>query len=161
MAVGAALGASFTDGNGPASASGGRQTATATPTATFPALPPAPPGGPGLPPSTLPSGTSTKPKLAMGQYYGDSDTVFVVHGSGFVPLTEVQVRLIGHGVAPFHPTADQQGTFNYAIDQGHVFFAGAIPAGIYRVLVTGAGGRRATAAFQVHPQPPPAGRPGP
>jgi hypothetical protein len=91
----------------------------------------------------------------MGQYYGDSDTVFVVHGSGFVPLTEVQVRLIGRGVAPFHPTADQQGTFNYAIDQGHVFFAGPIPAGTYHVLVTGARGRQATATFQVHP----AGRP--
>jgi hypothetical protein len=96
----------------------------------------------------------------MGQSYGDGDTGFVVHGSGFVPLTQVQVRLIGHGGARFHPTADQKGTFNYAIDQGHVFFAGPIPAGTYHVLVTGARGRRATATFQVHPAPPPpTGRP--
>jgi serine/threonine protein kinase len=151
VALGGVLGASFADGTGRAAGA----TGTPTPAATYPTLPPGPPFDPGLPPSTLPSGTSTKPKLAMGQYYGDSDTVFVVHGSGFVPLTEVQVRLIGHGVAPFHPTADQQGTFNYAIDQGHVFFAGPIPAGTYHVLVTGARGRQATATFQVHP----AGRP--
>jgi serine/threonine protein kinase len=146
VALGGVVGASFADGTG---------RAAPTPAVTYPTLPPGPPADPGLPPPTLPSGTSTKPKLAMGQYYGDSDTVFVVHGSGFVPLTEIQVRLIGHGVAPFHPTADQQGTFNYAIDQGHVFFAGPIPAGTYHVLVTGARGRLATATFQVHP----AGRP--
>jgi serine/threonine protein kinase len=154
VAAGAALGASFADGTGQASASRG------TPAPTYPTLPPGPPVDPGLPPPTLPSGTSTTPKLAMGQSYGDGDTGFVVHGSGFVPLTQVQVRLIGHGGAPFHPTADQKGTFNYAIDQGHVFFAGPIPAGTYHVLVTGARGRRATATFQVHPAPPPpTGRP--
>jgi hypothetical protein len=98
----------------------------------------------------------------MGQPYGDGYTTFVVHGSGFAPLTRVRVRLIGHGVAPFRPTVDQKGTFNYAIDQGHAFFSGPIPAGIYHVLVTGAGGRLATATFQVHPQPPPpAGGPRP
>ena len=94
----------------------------------------------------------------MGQPYGDGNTVFVVHGSGFVPLTQVQVHLIGHGVAPFRPTADQEGTFNYAIDQGHVFFAGPIPAGQYHVLVTGARGRQATATFEVRPPPPAQGR---
>jgi hypothetical protein len=97
------------------------------------------------------------PKLAMGQPYGDGYTVFVVHGSGFVPLAPVQVHLVGHGVASFRPTADQKGTFNYAIDQGHVFFAGPIPPGSYHVLVTGAGGREATASFQVRPPPPPGG----
>jgi hypothetical protein len=153
VAAGTALGASLTDGTGRASASG-TQPATAAATATFPTLPPPPPADPGLPPSTLPSGTSTKPELVMGQRYGDGDTSFVVHGSGFVPLTRAQVHLIGHGVAPFRPTVDQKGTFNYAIDQSHVFFAGPIPAGTYHVLVTGARGRRATATFQVHPQPP-------
>ncbi len=149
VVVGAALGASFTHGTGRPSASPG------TPTPAFPTLPAGPPVNAGAPPPTLPSGTSTKPKLVMGQPYGDGDTVFVVHGSGFVPLTLVQVRLIGHGAAPFRPTADQRGTFNYAIDQGHVFFAGPIPAGTYHVLVSGARGRRATATFQVHPVPPP------
>jgi serine/threonine protein kinase len=156
LAAGAALGASFPGGTGQAPASRGTPTPTAT-DAPSARQSPGPP--PGLPPP-LPSGTSTRPKLAMGQYYGDGDTVFVVHGSGFVPGTHVQVRLIGHGVAPFHPTADQAGTFNYAIDQGHVFFAGPIPAGTYHVLVTGARSRQATATFQVRPvPPPPTGRP--
>jgi hypothetical protein len=88
--------------------------------------------------------------------------VFVVHGSGFVPLTQVRVQLVGHGAAAFRPTVDQKGTFNYAIDQGHVFFAGPIPAGLYHVLVTGAQGRRATAAFRVlAAAPPPPGSPPP
>jgi hypothetical protein len=159
VAAGAALGAWFTGGSGPAPGSSGKSPATATRAATTP--PPAPPVDPGLPPPTLPNGTSTKPKLAMGQPYGDGDTAFVVHGSGFVPLTRVTVRLIGHGVAPFQPTVDDRGTFNYAIDQGHMFFPGPIPAGLYHVLVTGAGGRRATASFSVRPLPsPPTGSPG-
>ena len=153
VAAGAALGALFTGGTGQAPASRGTPTPTAADAAS-PTLSSGLPAAPGLP-GPLPSGTSTKPKLAMGQPYGDGDTVFVVHGSGFVPLTQVQVRLIGHGVAPFRPTVDQAGTFNYAIDQGHVFFAGPIPAGTYHVLVTGARGRQATATFQVHPVAPP------
>ncbi len=159
LAAGAVLGTSFAGRSGPAGA--GRSTAPATAAATFPAVPP------GLTPSALPTGTSTQPKLEMSQPYGDGDTVYVVHGSGFVPLTQVQVRLIGHGVASFRPTVDLKGTFNYAIDQGHVFFPGAIPAGTYRVVVTGPRGRRATATFLVHPQqpqppsgfPPPSGAP--
>jgi hypothetical protein len=162
VAAGAVLGASFTGGSGRAAASSGKQSATATATATFPAVPAATPTDPGPPPATPPSGTSTKPELVMGQPYGDGYTTFVVHGSGFVPLTRVRVSLIGHDVAPFRPTVDQKGTFNYAIDQGHAFFSGPILAGIYHVLVTGAGGRQATATFQVRPQPPPpAGGPRP
>ena len=110
-------GASFAGRGGPV-AGAGRSTAPATAAATFPALPP------GLTPSALPTGTSAKPKLEMSQPYGDGDTVYVVHGSGFVPLTQVQVHLIGYGVASFRPTVDLKGTFNYAIDQGHVFFPG-------------------------------------
>jgi serine/threonine protein kinase len=154
LVVGAVLGASFTDTNGRPSAYSGAASPTPTATATYPAFP-APPPDPGLSPSALPTGTSTKPKLVMGQPYGDGYTVYVVHGSGFVPLTQVRVHLIGYGVASFRPTADQKGTFNYAIDQGHLFFAGAIPAGTYHVLVTGASGLRATTSFQVHPPAPP------
>jgi serine/threonine protein kinase len=162
LAGGAVLGASFRGTNGRPSAYSGASSPTPTVTATYPALPPVPPGDPGLSPSTLPDGTSAKPKLVMGQRYGDGYTVYVVHGSGFVPLTQVQVHLIGHGVASFRPTADERGTFNYAIDQGHLFFPGAIPAGRYHVLVTGAGGRRATTSFLVHPPgPPPAATPSP
>ena len=138
VGLGTAVGASFAGGNG-------------QPAAT---LPPAP-ANPGPPPTALPTGTSSVPELAVAQPFGDGDTVFVVHGSGFVPLTQVQVHLAGHGVARFRPTVDRLGTFNYAIDQGHVFFAGPIPAGRYHVLVTGAQGRRATASFSVRPAPPP------
>ena len=157
IAVGGVLGASLTDGQGQGKAGTGKTPASAT---TYPALPPAPPN-PGPPPTTLPSGTSTTPKLALGQLYGDGFTVFVVHGSGFVPLTRVRVELIGHGVAPFRPTVDHMGTFNYAIDQGHAFFTGPIPVGRYHVLVTGARGRRAAATFQVVLQPGPPGGPSP
>jgi len=52
--------------------------------------------------------------------------------------------------------ADLQGTFNYAIDQGHRFFRGPIPPGTYSVVVTGSGGRSARASFLVNqPGPPP------
>ena len=158
LAAGGMLGAALTGGLGPGKTGSGKTPATAA--ATYPTLPPAP-LDPGPPPTALPSGTSATPKLALGQVYGDGFTVFVVHGSGFVPLTRVRVQLIGHGVAPFRPTVDHMGTFNYAIDQGHVFFTGPIPVGRYHVLVTGAQGRQATATFQVVPQPTPSGDPSP
>ncbi len=122
------------------------------------------PGAPfdpgGIPPSTLPDNTSVQPELTMGQPTGDGYTVFVVHGSGFVPLTQVRVALVGVGVSRYRPFVDREGTFNYAIDQGHAFFPGQIPADQYTVLVTGAQGRQATASFSVAPPgtgPPPPG----
>ncbi len=149
VALGAGLGVTFArDGQG---AGVGKRPAASTTSPRLPTIPP----NPGPPPSTLPTGTSKVPKLAMGQPFGDGNTVFVVHGSGFVPLTQVRVELIGHGFASFRPVADRMGTFNYAIDQGHVFFAGPIPVGIYHVLVTGARGRHASASFVVTNQPPP------
>ena len=165
LAAGGVVGASLAGTHGRAPASSGTSSATPAGTTTYPTLPAVPPANPGPPPATLPNGTSTRPKLVMGQPFGDGYTVYVVHGSGFVPLTQVQVHLMGHGVASFRPTVDQKGTFNYAIDQGHRFFPGAIPAGTYHVLVTGARGRQATTTFQVRPLasppsggPPPAGR---
>ena len=161
LAGGAVLGASYSGPNGRVSAYSGASPSP-TGTTTYPTFPPVPPTDQGLTPGTLPTGTSTKPKLVMSQPYGDGYTGYVVHGSGFAPLTQVRVHLIGHGVASFRPTVDRKGTFNYAIDQGHLFFPGAIPAGTYHVLVTGAEGLRATTAFQVHPlAPPPAGSPPP
>jgi hypothetical protein len=65
------------------------------------------------------------------------------------------VRLAGHGTARFRLVADDLGTFNYAIGQGHDFFPGPIPPGSYRVVVTGAGGRRASTTFEVRPLLPP------
>ena len=86
----------------------------------------------------------------------------MVHGSGFIPLTQVRVALPGVGVSRYRPFADRKGTFNYAIDQGHLFFPGQtqIPPGQYTVVVTGALGRRATATFSVI-LPPEAGPPPP
>jgi len=108
-----------------------------------------PPAGP---PSqcTVPVNSST-PQLCVNQPYGDPDTVFVVHGSGFAPGTPLTVRLVGVGVSPYHPLADGVGNFNYAIDQGHYFFSGPIRPGDYSVVVTAPDGARASASFLVNP----------
>jgi hypothetical protein len=114
--------------------------------------------GPAAPPPCITPATSSTPQLCVSQPYGDTDTVYVIHGSGFVPGTPVTVRLAGVGVSPDHPVADRLGTFNYAIDQGHMFFRGAIPPGMYSAVVTAPGGRRASASFRVNPggtAPPP------
>jgi hypothetical protein len=88
--------------------------------------------------------------VCVSQPWGDGYTVYVIHGSGFVPYTQVTVKLVGFGVFPDHPQADKQGTFNYAIDQGHYFFPGLIPPGTYSVLVTASDGGSATASFRVY-----------
>jgi hypothetical protein len=134
-------------------------TASGTSTAGDPGLGPVAP-----PPQSCPSETAdTEPKICLSQPYGDGDTGFVVHGSGFHPFTQVTVALSGVGASPNHPVTDQQGTFNYTIDQGHLFFHGPIPPGIYQVVVTEAGGGSFKATFQVNQAAeggaPPAGPP--
>jgi len=124
---------------------------SASPSTSSPSIIVVPPANPGNPPSTLPDGVSRKPKLVVSQPSGDGHTVFVVHGSGFRPLTQVRIELVGSGFSPDGPVADQRGTFNYAIDQGHVFFRGLIPVGDYTVIALGAGGRRASVTFEVIP----------
>jgi hypothetical protein len=108
-----------------------------------------------------PTGISSVPKLALGQKFGSQVTGFVIHGMGFEPGTPVSVSLAGHGTSSWHPEVDPVGTFNYTFDEAHLFFHGNIPIGNYEVVVTGAGGRRATAQFQVSapPQPPPGAPP--
>jgi hypothetical protein len=100
----------------------------------------------------------------MLQPIGDPVTVFLIHGTGWTPYTRVTVTLAAHGRppvrSPVRPVVDLQGTFNYAINQGHEFFARGIPPGVYDVVVTGPGGRRARAQFQVHAPPPGQGPPG-
>ena len=121
-------------------------------------------GGPPPAPSTVPTGTSSTPKLVLGQPYGDGVTGYVIHGMGFVPDTKVSISLVGHGTSSWHPEVDPVGTFNYTIDQDHLFFPGNIPIGNYEVLAAGPGGRHATAKFRVSappPSPPPSGRPPP
>jgi serine/threonine protein kinase len=100
----------------------------------------------------------TTPQLCVSQPYGDGDTGYVIHGTGFQKFTKVTVRLVGVGVAPYQPvtspdspTTDLQGTFNYIVDQGHRFFEGPIPPGIYKVEATESGGHSASVAFQVNP----------
>jgi hypothetical protein len=117
--------------------------------------------GPAPPPPCITPTTSSAPQLCVSQPYGDTATVYVIHGTGFAPGTPVTIRLAGVGVSPDHPVADQRGTFNYAIDQGHNFFRGPIPPGTYSAVVTAPGGRSASASFRVYrvgsaPSAPPA-----
>jgi hypothetical protein len=125
---------------------------SATPTVSAgPAFGPPPGQAPPTSFAALPPGRTA---IELLQPVGDPNTVFLLHGVGWVPLTRVTVTLAGHGAAPYRPVVDGQGTFNYAIGQGHDFFPGAFPPGSYRVVATGANGRRASATFQVNLPPP-------
>jgi serine/threonine protein kinase len=158
VAAGIGLGILLHGPGARAAAGGGTATGTGT-------VSTGPPGGqpPVLPTGALACTTprlSSTPDLCVSQPYGDGDTVFVLHGNGFARFERVTVRIVGVGTSRDHPLADLQGTFNYAIDQGHEFFPGSIPAGTYQVVVTGPGGRSATTSFRVSdadssPPPPP------
>jgi len=150
VAVGATIGVLLSNSGS------GSPDPSSTPTSRQPAgLPLPPPGGP--PPTAFASSPRGRPAIELLQPFGDPNTVFLMHGTGWVPRTQVTVRLAGHGAARSRPVVDDLGTFNYAIGQGHDFFPGPIPPGIYRVVVTGAGGRHDSATFQVRPltSPPP------
>ena len=120
--------------------------------------------GPTAPPpppcvSQQPSGT---PQVCVSQAYGDGLTVYIVHGSGYPPDRPVTISLAGVGPSPDRPVTDRQGTFSYAIDQGHYFFRGPIPLGKYTAVVTAPGERSASVRFQVGAGPstgPPPGQP--
>jgi serine/threonine protein kinase len=117
-------------------------------------------------PCSLSPTINSAPQICVNQPFGDGYTEFVIHGVGFVPREPITVSLDGIA-SPDHPTADKEETFNYVVDQGHVFFhSKPIPPGIYEVVVTAAGGISATASFRVYsfgnePQlqevPPPSG----
>ncbi len=115
------------------------------------------PGPVTAPPPCTPHLRDTTPELCVSQPYGDGYTVYIIHGTGFAPFATITVRLVGVGVSPDHPVAspdhpvtDLQGAFNYAVDQGHRFFSGPIPPGVYQVTVTAPGGRVASVRFQVN-----------
>jgi protein kinase-like protein len=155
VAVGAGIGLLL---SGPDSASPGAS-GTPTPAQSAGVLFGPPPGQP--PPTSFATVPHGRTAIELLQPIGDPHTVFLMHGVGWVPLTPVTVTLAGHGASPYRPIVDGEGTFNYAIGQGHDFFPGAIPPGSYRVVVTGAHGRRASATFQVSLPPPASPAPSP
>jgi hypothetical protein len=114
-----------------------------------PTIPPPPGGGPGPGQGPPPTVLGAKPGVALNQVYGDSNTVFVIHGANWPVGKQITITLVGVGSSPIHPIADDAGTFNYAINQDHEFFRGGLPIGVYTVLITGAGGARAEARFMV------------
>jgi hypothetical protein len=121
--------------------------------------PPPPPPPPGanivvVPPAEATAHQGGRPQIALYQRFGDGDTVFVLHGVGWVPGQRVTVALTGVGTSPERPTVDSAGTFSYAINQGHEFFRGPLPPGTYQVAVTAPGGARAVASFVVQRPPP-------
>jgi serine/threonine protein kinase len=130
-------------------------------------LPPPPPTSTVVVPASqasLSAQQAGRPQIAFYQTFGDSDTVFVLHGEGWTPGQAVTVALSGRA-SPVHPIVDEAGTFSYAINQDHEFFRRGLPAGTYHVLVTAPHGARATASFTVHPplpggsgSPPPGGQ---
>src|SRR5450755_3327418 len=139
----------------------------ATSTSTAGPVPPIPPPG-ADPPQTPASGTSTTPKLTLGQAYGDGNTGFQVHGSGSAPGTRVVVSIAGSGSTPLkeqstplkdEPVTDPKGTFNYTIDQGHVFFPGEIPDGTYHVVARDAASRQQATSSEFRVQFAPTGPP--
>jgi serine/threonine protein kinase len=91
------------------------------------------------------------PALCISQPWGDGDTVYVLHGTGFSPGQPVTISLAGVAVSPVRPVADQDGMFNYAVDQGHYFFHGPLPTGRYRVVASAPGRPSVSASFQVYP----------
>jgi Protein kinase domain len=106
------------------------------------------PGGPG-PGSGQPRADSGPAAIGLNQPIGDRATIFVVHGANWPVGKPVTVTLVGIGVSPIHPVADQAGTFNYAINQDGEFVAGGLQPGTYTVVITAAGGARAVARFMV------------
>jgi serine/threonine protein kinase len=109
------------------------------------------------PQASLSARQAGRPQVAFYQTFGDSHTVFVLHGEGWTPGQTVTVVLSGR-VSPVHPVVDEAGTFSYAINQDHEFFRGGLPAGTYHVTVSAPDGARAMASFVVHPGGP--GSPG-
>ena len=121
--------------------------------------PPAPPAGVAGLPSAVPTGLSATPELEVNQPFGDGNTGFVLHGSGWQPGRAVTVTLVGRGASPYRPVADQQGTFNYTINEAHEFFRGPIPPGHYDVVVSQSGVARLHVPFDVGQPPPGLGPP--
>ena len=114
-----------------------------------PVLPPpgsGPRPGPAANSRTLAPG---QPGVGLDRPAGDPHTIFIVHGLNFPVGKPVTISLSDGRVSPIHPVADGAGTFNYAVNQDHEFFAGPLPPGIYTIKATAAGGASAQATFDV------------
>ena len=110
-----------------------------------------PPTGP--PPSSFAPLSGSQPGIEVIQPQGDGDTGFVVHGAGWPPRSTVTLALAGRASASVRLVADGAGSFNYTIDQGHVFYPGPIPPGRHEVVVTGDRRRLTTGFLVLQPQP--------
>jgi hypothetical protein len=108
-----------------------------------------PPGGAQGQPPLLPGEKPGEPYIALSQDTGDSNTGFVVRGQSWPVGKPLTIELVGVRTSPVHPVADDQGTFNYPINQDHEFFRAGIPPGTYTVRVSAAGGAFALATFSV------------
>jgi serine/threonine protein kinase len=109
--------------------------------------------GPGAPPPPVSGAFAVPigpPRIAVNQPFGDGDTEFVIHGTGWRPGALITVFVDGKS-SPVAVTVDKAGTFNYVVDQGHVFFPGPLPPGIHRVRARGSGGGIARTRFRVTP----------
>lgn len=108
------------------------------------------PGGGQNPPfPTLADAAPGIPAIGVSQPAGDGDTVFVIRGQWWPVGKPVTLALVGVGRSPIHPIADRDGSFNYAINQDHEFFAGVLPAGTYTIRASDAAGASAQATFEV------------
>jgi DNA-binding beta-propeller fold protein YncE len=85
----------------------------------------------------------------VSQAIGDQATIFIIRGQWWPPAKPLTITLVGFGTSPVHPIVDDDGSFNYAINQDHEFFAGSIPAGTYTIRVTDRAGASALARFRV------------
>jgi hypothetical protein len=107
---------------------------------------------------------STGPALCMVASAGGPQASFVVQASGFTPKTPVAVTITGVGPPPAakaimnmtaatDPVTGQHGTATIAVNQ---LFPGPFQPGLYTVLVSQAGGARASTQFMVLPASAPA-----
>jgi hypothetical protein len=108
-----------------------------------------PAGDPPPPPSGSSDRPTGRPEIVVNQPMGDANTVFVVHGRGWTPGSQVTIALVGGRQSPRMPVVDMKGTFNYAINQEREFFSGPIPPGNHTVVAAGSGGVKREVSFFV------------
>jgi hypothetical protein len=114
-----------------------------------------PPGPPPEPVSGASDHPTGHPRITVNQPFGDGNTIFIVHGTGWTPGQHITVRLLGSRPSPATPVVDRSGGFNYAVNQNHEFFPGALPPGVHRIVVAPyGGGPKAQADFNVQPVSP-------